>query len=458
MTAMESMRVTPIGLNSGTIRDTVGNNANLAWTVPDLSSVLVDALAPTVTGVAPPVDATYVGTQNMDFTVSFSESVTITGTPRLSLDIGGVTRYANWIGSPVTGTEHTFRYQVTSPDADVDGISIATPVDLNSGTIDDLNGLAAVLTFTPPDTSGVLVETMILTTIGDVTITRGTAMSQIDIDNTTTGNDTGVTYTCVFDTVVDGTVPSGTNCSSLPGTPSFSTSAGTLDWTPNGAAVDSYEILVTGTKAPDQDTELFVIEIDTPFITTNLLANLEGRWADTSGPGTNSTFVSPWENTFNAGTHEATLNNFAETNLSGWGGDGTTTLTSGADGPYRLVFDGTDDVGNLGTSLNSQSNLVMDMWIRPESVSTADAVVIGNFDVTNRRGFELRQASDGSGALELILPTDTHANVVAALSPTTYYKMDEFGTGDRIQSGLFRFSGRLYLYGIWHDHCVWRPD
>jgi hypothetical protein len=47
---------------------------------------------------------------------------------------------------------------VKSGDLDSDGIAVASPIDLNGGTITDVPGNNAVLTFTPPDTSGVLVD------------------------------------------------------------------------------------------------------------------------------------------------------------------------------------------------------------------------------------------------------------------------------------------------------------
>jgi hypothetical protein len=52
----------------------------------------------------------------------------------------------------------TFRYTVQSGDLDSDGIAVASPIDLNGGTITDVPGNDAVLTFTPPNTSGVLVD------------------------------------------------------------------------------------------------------------------------------------------------------------------------------------------------------------------------------------------------------------------------------------------------------------
>jgi hypothetical protein len=89
--------------------------------------------------------------------VVFSEAVAVTGTPRLVLTIGSTTRYATYLSGTGTSTL-TFRYTVQSGDLDSDGIAVASPIDLNGGTIKDVPGNNAVLTFTPPNTSGVLVD------------------------------------------------------------------------------------------------------------------------------------------------------------------------------------------------------------------------------------------------------------------------------------------------------------
>jgi hypothetical protein len=119
--------------------------------------VLVDGVAPTITSVTGPAAGTYIVGQNLDFTVVFSEAVAVTGTPRLVLTIGSTTRYATYLSGTGTSTL-TFRYTVQSGDLDSDGIAVASPIDLNGGTITDVPGNDAVLTFTPPDTSGVLVD------------------------------------------------------------------------------------------------------------------------------------------------------------------------------------------------------------------------------------------------------------------------------------------------------------
>jgi hypothetical protein len=147
----------PIDLNGGTIKDVPGNDAVLSFTPPDTSGVLVDGVAPTITSVTGPAAGTYIVGQNLDFTVVFSEAVAVTGTPRLVLTIGSTTRYATYLSGTGTSTL-LFRYTVQSGDLDSDGIAVASPIDLNGGTIKDVPGNNAVLSFTAPDTSGVLVD------------------------------------------------------------------------------------------------------------------------------------------------------------------------------------------------------------------------------------------------------------------------------------------------------------
>jgi hypothetical protein len=94
---------------------------------------------------------------SIPLTVNLDDTVVVTGTPRLQLDIGGVTRYAPYVSGSGTNAL-SFAYPVVAPDFDRDGITLVSPLDLNGGTIRDVNGNNANLTFVPPNTSGVLVQ------------------------------------------------------------------------------------------------------------------------------------------------------------------------------------------------------------------------------------------------------------------------------------------------------------
>ena len=69
-------------------------------------------------------------------TVTFSEDVTVTGTPQLPLQIGGEERDADYAAGDSSSTVLSFSYTVTDDDTDRDGISIdAFALKLNGGSI-----------------------------------------------------------------------------------------------------------------------------------------------------------------------------------------------------------------------------------------------------------------------------------------------------------------------------------
>lgn len=156
-------------LSGGTIKDTVnttnadltlplpgasgslGNNKNIvinAPTQPQISSVM---LSPKV----------YFKDDAIDLKVTFSENVTVTGTPIVNVSIGGATavfQYSSGSGS----TQLTFQYLVKGTDAGATP-SVSSPVDLNGGTIKSSFGVDSLLTFATPTTTGVYVDGRTLT-------------------------------------------------------------------------------------------------------------------------------------------------------------------------------------------------------------------------------------------------------------------------------------------------------
>jgi hypothetical protein len=91
------------------------------------------------------------------FVVNLSESVTVTGTPRIAVNVGGVTRYADYTSG--TGTSAlTFTYAMVAGDIDLDGVTLVSPIELNGGTIRDIGGNDTSLSFTVPNTSNVKVN------------------------------------------------------------------------------------------------------------------------------------------------------------------------------------------------------------------------------------------------------------------------------------------------------------
>lgn len=121
-----------------TARDS-DNNAPVS-----LGSITVNITGqPDVTSVTRPANGTYGVGANLDFTVNFDQAVTVDtngGTPRIALNVGGTTRYAEYL-SGTGDTVLTFRYVVQANDNDDDGIALSgTTIDLNGGNLFGTSG------------------------------------------------------------------------------------------------------------------------------------------------------------------------------------------------------------------------------------------------------------------------------------------------------------------------------
>lgn len=157
-------------VSGGTIKDAVGNNANLVFTsliaaVQTYSaSIHVGGQLPFITGQTFPAAGTYAAAQDLDFTLTFNAAVTVSGSPYLAVTIGSNIRQASYLSGSGT-TSLKFRYTTVPGDVDADGISVANSITQNSGNIvltsngaisffsDSLNNY-----YTVPSTTNVLVN------------------------------------------------------------------------------------------------------------------------------------------------------------------------------------------------------------------------------------------------------------------------------------------------------------
>lgn len=139
----------------------------------------VDDSSPTVTGVSSTTaNGTYMVGDQITVTATFSESVTVTGTPELELETGSTDRLASY-QSGSGGTTLNFSYTVQSGDESSDlDYTGTTALTLNGGTIEDGSGNAATLTLATPGQSGSLGDSKnlvidgIAPTISDVSLTN----------------------------------------------------------------------------------------------------------------------------------------------------------------------------------------------------------------------------------------------------------------------------------------------
>ncbi|OMP79102.1 tandem-95 repeat protein [[Flexibacter] sp. ATCC 35208] len=199
-------------LSTTTITDIAGNNAVLTFTPGNTTGILVDAIAPSVTNLTVTPGYYKEGT-NIDLTVTWPESVFLTGTPRISLLIGSTTGYATYISGSGTNTL-TFRYTVQAGDNDTDGIGIGTAIAM--GTIEDAAGNAADLTINYTTTPGIVyVDTKApavvnVTGPADGTYKAGQILSfNVNVDETITVDPAGVTLPVTIGTMqVDATLVS----------------------------------------------------------------------------------------------------------------------------------------------------------------------------------------------------------------------------------------------------------
>jgi hypothetical protein len=138
--------------------------------------------------LSPPVNGTYHSGQVLSFSVSWLQPVTVTGTPYLSLSAitgsigtGNVAKATYQSGSGTATL--TFSYTVVAADSAPTGLTIASSVSLNGGTI-TVTGDPTCLTFSAQNLTGILIiNTSIY--VGDYTNNRvqifnmsGTYLSQ----------------------------------------------------------------------------------------------------------------------------------------------------------------------------------------------------------------------------------------------------------------------------------------
>lgn len=146
-----------IGHNSTTAyaRDAGRNNSTGTFTPPNTASLLVDAVAPTVTSVTKTANGTYENPSSLQISIQYSEAVTVTGTPRIQLSLASGTLNLNYSSGSGT-TTLIFSGTLAATDYDFDGLpSSVNTIDLNGGTILDAGGNAVPGTFTAQNFSSI---------------------------------------------------------------------------------------------------------------------------------------------------------------------------------------------------------------------------------------------------------------------------------------------------------------
>ena len=204
------------------IRDVPGNEVE-ALSRESVRNDTPDTTAPTVSSVAitsnPGSDRTYAEGDEIRVTATFSETVKVRGTPRLTLRVGSWTRTASYLRGTDTAAL-VFGYEVAEGESDTDGVGVEAD-SLTGGTIRDEARNNAVL-----DHDGLAADS-------------GHKVDGVKPELAATGGAVvnGTTLTLTFDEPLDG--------SSTPEAGDFTVAGGSQSRTVTGVRVSGSTVLLT---------------------------------------------------------------------------------------------------------------------------------------------------------------------------------------------------------------------
>ena len=335
------LAVTAVNLNSATVKNGAGTAANLSGAVTNPSGTLqIDTTTPTVSQVtASPGTGTELPGNTITLTVAFSEAVSVTGTPTLSLNDGGTARYTGGSGTSAL----TFSYTVGATDSAVPALTITQASLPNGATIKDAAGNAANL-------SGAV------TTFSGLAIDPPVYVSSL-ADSPSTGDlNSGKTVTLTVDMSGVVTVAGGTPTLTLNdgGVATYTGGSGT------SALSFSYTVGSSDTNVASLAATAFNLNGATVLDSGGNAASLSltgltqtGPQIDTSAPVISTITESPSNGDLNAGkivTYTFTMSEAVTVNTTGGSptlsfNDGGTASYVGGSGSNALTFSYTVQAG-----------------------------------------------------------------------------------------------------------------
>jgi hypothetical protein len=186
-----SNTITP---NNSSISTANGSNALLPLTNENTNGILVDAIAPLITGIQLPANLTYTSGDTLNFMLNFSEQIylhIVTDTPAIKLTIGSAEKLIKYYKT--TGTNNLlFIYIIQQGDLDKNGISIGSSLLLNNSELTDSAGNIALLNFkTTSSLSNIKIDAVapVFTSLQTDTIYACANSTAVSISNTLTVTD-----------------------------------------------------------------------------------------------------------------------------------------------------------------------------------------------------------------------------------------------------------------------------
>gem|GEM_PF-1997043 len=362
-----------VGIVAGQVADnegaTVASNANAGNFV-----VAIDNTAPTVASItSTSANGVYKVGDIISIQVNFSEAVTVTGTPQLTLETGTVDQSVNYASGNGTSTL-SFDYTVQAGDtsADLDYQS-TTALALNGGTIRDAATNNAVLTLPSPGASNSLGDNKAISVDGvapsltaDNVPTNATYVAGQNLDFTVTydeavvvntgGGTPSIGLTLSTGGTVQATFLSGSGTNTL--TFRYTVSAGNQD--ADGISLDSSIALNGGTMrdaAGNSAATAGITFASTAGVLVDAAAPTVTSINRVGGANTNATSVD-YTITFSELVENVDIADFALTRTGT--ADGTVASVSGSGSTYTVTVNSITGSGTLRLDLNSSGTGIID--------------------------------------------------------------------------------------------------
>ena len=277
-TALRALSFNPTDNRSSTSETTtftVVIDDGTATDTNNTTTVISNAVAPVVNQVNSfTANGTYSVGSDIIISVAFSENVTVTGTPQLTLETGGIDRTINYNGTGSGSNTLLFTYTVQSGDTSTDLDYLATN-SLTAGTsILDAGGKSAILTLPAPGA---------VNSLG--------AIKAIVIDGL------APTVTSISSSTANGSYKAGDNIAiivsfsesvAVTGTPQITLETGTTDRTVNYTSGSGSNTLTFNYTVQAGD-----LSADLDYVATNSLALNSGTIRDAAGNNATLTLPTP---------------------------------------------------------------------------------------------------------------------------------------------------------------------
>jgi len=406
-------------------QDAVGN----AMVSVTNTGFIYDTTSPTVSSVlSTKADGSYKAGELIPITVSFSEVVTVSGTPQITLETGSSDAVVNYTSGSGTAIL-TFNYTVTSEQNSSDLDYVAnTSLVLNGGTVKDAAMNNATLMLPDPGTTNslaankaLIIDTTNPTVTISSTLTSPTSTSPIPIAVAFNENVTGFVGSDV--TVVNGDIASE----------SFSGSGSSYSFTVIPSGDGAVTVAIAANVAQDEvgngntAASNFSINYDTsiPTVTVTSSAGSSGSYTNTSPIPITVTFS---EIVTGFVVSEVTAENGTVSSFSGSGTTYTFDVTPSGDGvtvTVDVAANVAQDAAGTNNTVASQFSITYD--------ATAPTVTIAS-------------SAGSSGSSTQISPISMTATFSESVS--------EFSAGDvtiiggSITSGSFSGSGSSYSFTV----------